>query len=155
MKTFGYTNHTILPEALEKWPVSLFGRVLPRHLQIVFEINRRFLEEISRRWPGDTERLRRMSLFEEDGEKKLRMSHLAIVGSHSLNGVSSLHTEILRGRLFQEFYELWPERFSNKTNGISPRRWLSVCNPGLSELVSESIGHGWVTDLEWLEKLAP
>ena len=155
VKTFGYTNHTILPEALEAWPVSLFGRVLPRHLQIAFEINRRFLEEVSRRWPGDAERARRMSLFEEDGEKKLRMSHLAIVGSHSLNGVSALHTEILKDRLFRDFFELWPERFHNKTNGISPRRWLSVCNPSLSDLISEYIGHGWITDLEWLEKLVP
>jgi starch phosphorylase len=155
VRTFGYTNHTILPEALEMWPVSLFGRVLPRHLQIAYEINRRFLEEISRRWPEDPERARRMSLFEEEGEKKLRMSHLAIMGSHSLNGVSSFHSEILRRRLFRDFYELWPERFNNKTNGISPRRWLSVCNPSLSELISEYIGHGWVTDLEWLEKLVP
>ena len=129
--------------------------MLPRHLQIAYEINRRFLEEISRRWPEDPERLRRMSLFEEDGEKKLRMSYLAVVGSHSVNGVSALHTEILRTRLFRDFFELWPERFSNKTNGISPRRWLAACNPLLSELISEYIGHGWVTDLEWLEKLVP
>jgi starch phosphorylase len=155
VKTFGYTNHTILPEALEQWPVSLFGRVLPRHLQIAFEINGRFLARVSRRWPGDTERLRRMSLFEEDGEKKLRMSHLAIVGSHSVNGVSRLHTEILKGELFRDFFALWPERFNNKTNGITPRRWLKLCNPRLSELITDHIGDGWVTDLDQLRRLVP
>jgi starch phosphorylase len=155
VKTFGYTNHTILPEALEHWPVSLFGRVLPRHLQIAYEINRRFLALISQRWPGDMERLRRMSLFEEDGEKKLRMSHLAIVGSHSVNGVSGLHTEILKGELFSDFFALWPERFNNKTNGITPRRWLKLCNPGLSELITARIGDGWVTDLDQLNRLVP
>jgi starch phosphorylase len=155
VKTFGYTNHTILPEALEKWPVSLFGRVLPRHLQIAFEINRRHLEAVSLRWPGDEQRLRRMSLFEEEGEKKLRMSHLAVVGSHSLNGVSALHTQILKERLFRDFFELWPRRFNNKTNGITQRRWLKLCNPGLSALITEHIGSGWITDLEQLIKLVP
>jgi starch phosphorylase len=155
VKTFGYTNHTILPEALEKWPVSLFGRVLPRHLQIAFEINRRHLETVSLRWPGDEQRLRRMSLIEEEGEKKLRMSHLAVVGSHSLNGVSALHTQILKENLFKDFFELWPQRFNNKTNGITPRRWLKLCNPGLSALITERIGSGWITDLEQLIKLAP
>ncbi len=155
VKTFGYTNHTILPEALEKWPVGLFGQVLPRHLQIAFEINRRHLEAVSQRWPGDDQRLRRMSLIEEDGEKKLRMSHLAVVGSHSLNGVSALHTQILKENLFKDFFELWPQRFNNKTNGITPRRWLRLCNPGLSALITESIGDGWITDLEQLIKLVP
>ena len=155
VKVFGYTNHTILPEALEKWPLSLFGRVLPRHLQIAFEINRRHLEEVSLRWPGDGERLRRMSLIEEEGEKKLRMSHLAVVGSHSLNGVSALHTRILKESLFKDFFELWPLRFNNKTNGITPRRWLLLCNPGLADLITEHIGSGWITDLEQLIKLAP
>lgn len=155
VKTFGYTNHTILSEALEKWPVSLFGRVLPRHLQIAFEINRRHLETVSLRWPGDEQRLRRMSLIEEEGEKKLRMSHLAVVGSHSLNGVSALHTQILKESLFKDFFELWPRRFNNKTNGITPRRWLKLCNPGLSALITERIGSGWITDLEQLIKLAP
>jgi starch phosphorylase len=122
--TLAYTNHTILPEALEKWPVSLFGRVLPRHMQIVFEINRRFLEEVAARWPGDVERLRRMSLIEEGDEKRVRMAALAIVGSHSVNGVSALHTEILKREIFRDFCEMWPERFNNKTNGITPRRWL-------------------------------
>ncbi len=154
-KTFGYTNHTILPEALEKWPVSLFGRVLPRHLQIALEINRRLLEVVSARWPEDRERLRRMSLTEEEGEERLRMSHLAVVGSHSVNGVSSLHTRILKESLFTDFCELWPERFNNKTNGITPRRWLKLCNPGLSALITERIGGGWITDLEQLVRLAP
>jgi starch phosphorylase len=153
--TLAYTNHTILPEALEKWPVSLFGRVLPRHMQIVFEINRRFLEEVAARWPGDVERLRRMSLIEEGDEKRVRMAALAIVGSHSVNGVSALHTAILKREIFRDFCEMWPERFNNKTNGITPRRWLKLCNPGLSGLVTDSIGDGWVTDLEQLARLAP
>ena len=155
VKTFAYTNHTILPEALEKWPVSLFGYVLPRHLQLVFEINRRFLAQVAERWPGDAERLRRMSLIEEDGEKRVRMAHLAIVGSHSVNGVSALHTRILEGELFRDFYELWPERFNNKTNGITPRRWLKLCNPGLAGLISEAIGEGWIRELDQLERLVP
>jgi starch phosphorylase len=155
VRTFGYTNHTILPEALEQWPVSLFGRVLPRHLQIAYEINSRFLRMVSLQWPGDAERLRRMSLIEEDGEKKLRMAHLAIAGSHSVNGVSGLHTDILKTELFRDFFELWPERFNNKTNGITPRRWLKLCNPGLSELITERIGDGWVTDLDQLSRLVP
>ncbi len=153
--TLAYTNHTILPEALEKWPVSLFGRVLPRHLQIVYEINRRFLDDVAARWPGDCERLRRMSLIEEGEEKRVRMAHLAIVGSHSVNGVSALHSEILTRDIFRDFYQMWPERFSNKTNGITPRRWLRLCNPGLADLICRSIGEGWVTDLEQLRRLAP
>ena len=155
VKTFGYTNHTILPEALEKWPLALFGRVLPRHLQIAFEVNRRLLANVSLRWPGDAERLRRMSLIEEEGEKRLRMSHLALAGSHAVNGVSALHTAILKDNLFRDFFEMWPERFSNKTNGITPRRWLKLCNPGLSELITGRIGDGWITDLERLAKLVP
>ncbi len=155
VKVFGYTNHTILPEALEQWPVSLFERVLPRHLQIAYEINRRFLALAAGRWPGDTERLRRVSLFTEDGEKKLRMSYLAIVGSHSVNGVSRLHTEILKSELFRDFFALWPERFNNKTNGVTPRRWLKLCNPGLAQLITGRIGDGWITDLEQLNRLGP
>ncbi|MGO9411050.1 MAG: glycogen/starch/alpha-glucan phosphorylase [Spirochaetia bacterium] len=155
VKTVGYTNHTVLPEALEKWPLDLFSRVLPRHAQILLEVNRRLLEKVSTRWPGDSERLRRMSLIEEGGEKRVLMSHLSIAGSHSVNGVSALHTDILKNGLFADFFELWPERFNNKTNGISQRRWLMLCNPGLAELLDEWIGHGWDTDLEWLRKLAP
>ena len=133
VKTFGYTNHTILPEALEKWPVSLMEQVLPRHLQIIYEINRRFLDEVSRRYPNDTERLRLMSLIEEGKEKKVCMAHLAIVGSHSVNGVATLHTELLKTQVFKYFFEFYPERFNNKTNGITQRRWLQKCNPGLAE----------------------
>ncbi len=155
VNTFAYTNHTILPEALEKWPVSLFGYLLPRHLQLVFEINRRFLAQVAERWPGDAERLRRMSLIEEGEEKRLRMAHLAIVGSHSVNGVSALHTRILEEELFRDFHELWPERFNNKTNGITPRRWLKLANPGLSGLISEAIGEGWIRDLDQLKRLEP
>ncbi len=153
--SFAYTNHTVLPEALERWPVSLFGYVLPRHLQIVFEINRRFLREVSRRFPGDEERLKRMSIIEEGTEKKVRMAHLAIVGSHSVNGVSSLHTEILKDEVFKDFHQLWPERFNNKTNGITPRRWLKLCNPGLARLISTRIGEDWLTHLERLKSLLP
>jgi glycogen phosphorylase len=153
--TLAYTNHTILPEALEKWPVSLFGRVLPRHLEIVFEINRRFLDKVAARWPGDYDRLRRMSLIEEGDEKRVRMAHLAIVGSHSVNGVSALHSAILRDQLFRDFYEMWPERFNNKTNGITPRRWLRLCNPALAGTISRRIGDGWVTDLDELQRLVP
>jgi starch phosphorylase len=152
---FGYTNHTVLPEALERWPVSLFGYVLPRHLQIVFEINRRFLEEVAARWPGESERLKRMSIVEEGADKKVRMAHLAIVGSHAVNGVSGLHTDILKKELFRDFNELWPERFCNKTNGITPRRWLRLCNPQLAALISEHIGEAWVTDLDELRRLEP
>ena len=155
INTFGYTNHTILPEALEKWPISLIERVLPRHLQIIYEINRRFLEEVARRYPNDDERLRRMSLIEEGGKKKLRMAHLAIVGSHSTNGVAELHTEILKSQIFRDFFEFYPNRFNNKTNGITPRRWLKKCNPKLSKLISEHIGDGWLKDLNELKELIP
>ncbi len=152
-KTFGYTNHTILPEALEKWSISLIKHVLPRHLQIIYEINRRFLEEVARRYPNDGERLCRMSLIEEGGKKELRMAHLAIVGSHSTNGVAELHTELLRSQVFKDFFEFYPNRFNNKTNGITPRRWLKKCNPELSKLISGQIGDGWLKDLNELKKL--
>jgi starch phosphorylase len=154
-RTFAYTNHTVLPEALEQWPVTLLERVLPRILMIVYEINRRFLEEVERRFPRDAERLERMSLIEETAEKKLRMAHLAIVGSHSINGVSSLHTRILKQELFRDFFELYPERFNNKTNGITQRRWLLLCNPPLSQLISNRLGDDWITDLKVLRGLAP
>ena len=155
VKTFGYTNHTLLPEALEKWLVSLVGRVLPRHLQIIFEINRRFLEQVSKDFPEDIDKIRRVSLFEEGEEKMVRMAHLAIVGSHSVNGVSALHTNLLINNVFKDFYEIFPDRFNNKTNGITPRRWLKKCNPNLSALITSKIGEGWVTDLDKLKKLAP
>ncbi len=154
-RTMAYTNHTLLPEALERWPVSLFQRLLPRLLEIIYEINMRFLAEVSARWPGDNERLARMSLIEEGHEKQVRMAYLAIVGSFSINGVAQLHSDLLQQGLFKDFYELWPHKFNNKTNGVTPRRWLAQCNPELSALISEAIGDTWVTDLAELRKLAP
>lgn len=155
VKTFAYTNHTILPEALEKWPVWFFEHILPRHLQIIYEINDRFMEEVKKRFPGDQARLARMSLVEEHWERKIRMAHLAIVGSHSVNGVAALHSEILKNDVFRDFYEMYPERFNNKTNGITQRRWLKKANPGLSGLISEHVGNRWTTDLFELKKLQP
>ena len=152
-RTFAYTNHTILPEALEKWPVSMLENILPRHLQIIYDINDQFLKEAAARFPGDNDRLRRLSIVGEDGEKHIRMAHLAIVGSHSINGVSVLHSEILKKSLFRDFFDLWPERFNNKTNGITQRRWLKYANPWLSDLISSTIGDEWVTNLDELRKL--
>ncbi len=154
-RTFGYTNHTIMPEALETWPVSLMERLLPRHMQIIFEINRRFLETLPRSTPADPDKLRRMSIIQEQPEKAVRMAHLCIVGSHSVNGVAAIHTEILKESLFAEFYALWPERFNNKTNGITQRRWLKLCNPGLAALITEHIGEKWISDLDELTRLVP
>ncbi|MEW5722290.1 MAG: glycogen/starch/alpha-glucan phosphorylase [Thermodesulfobacteriota bacterium] len=154
-KSFGYTNHTVMPEALETWPVEIMGSVLPRHLEIIFEINRRFLEDVSARWPGDVERLRRMSIIQETPEKRVRMAHLAIVGSHSVNGVAAVHTEILKARVFPDFLEMFPGRFNNKTNGITPRRWLLQANPRLAELITEKVGPAWAADLTRLNELAP
>jgi starch phosphorylase len=153
--TFGYTNHTLLPEALEKWPLQLFAESLPRHLEIIYEINRRFLEEVSARFPGDKDRVRRMSLIGEDGGKNLRMAHLATVGSHAVNGVAALHSELLKDSVLKDFYELWPERFSNKTNGVTPRRFLALANPGLRELLDRTVGDGWLKDLGHLRGLEP
>ena len=153
--TFGYTNHTLLPEALERWPVALLDYVLPRHLQIIYEINRRFLDEVAARYPGDQGRLRRLSLIEEEPRKQVRMAHLAIVGSHSVNGVSALHTELIQSSLVPDFAQLWPERFNNKTNGVTPRRWLLGANPQLSELISGVIGRGWISQLEQLRAWEP
>ncbi len=152
---FGYTNHTLMPEALEKWPLDLFGKLLPRHLEIIYEINHRFLQDITRRFPGDIDRMRRMSIIEEGRQKFVRMAHLATVGSHSVNGVSELHTELLRSRLFSDFAQLYPDRFNAKTNGITPRRWLLSCNPGLAALIGSRIGTGWPADLDQLRRLAP
>lgn len=152
-KVFGYTNHTILPEALEQWPVWFFEQILPRHLQIVYDINDRFIKDIQARFPEDPERIARMSIVEEHWERKIRMAHLAIVGSHSVNGVAALHTEILKNELFRDFYEMYPERFNNKTNGITQRRWLKMSNPQLSRLIDEYIGDAWTRDLYELEKL--
>ena len=152
-KTFAYTNHTILPEALEQWPVWFFEQILPRHLQIIYDINERFMSDIKARFPNEPQRLSRMSIVEEHWERKIRMAHLAIVGSHSVNGVAALHSEILKHELFRDFYEMYPERFNNKTNGITQRRWLKMANPALSALIDEYIGDGWTRDLYELEKL--
>jgi starch phosphorylase len=151
--TCGYTNHTLLAEALEKWSVSLFERLLPRHLQIIYEINRRFLRQVSIKFPGDNERLSRMSLIEEGTEKRVRMAYLAVVGSHAVNGVAALHTRLLKETVLSDFAEFYPERFSNKTNGVTPRRWLRQCNPRLSALITELLGAGWETNLDRLEGL--
>ena len=153
--TFAYTNHTVLPEALEKWPEDLFGRVLPRHLQIIYLINYYFMQDVALRYPGDADRLTRMSIFQEENVKRIRMANLAVIGSHSVNGVSALHTDILKQRLFRDFHEFWPEKISNKTNGITQRRWLLSCNPGLSNLISSRIGDSWVTSLDELQRLIP
>jgi starch phosphorylase len=153
--SFGYTNHTLLPEALETWPLEMFAESLPRHLEIIYEINRRFLDEVRARFPGDEERVRRMSLIGEDGGKSVRMAHLATVGSHAVNGVAALHSELLTASVLKDFYEMWPERFSNKTNGVTPRRFLALANPGLRELLDDTIGDGWLVDLERLRDLEP
>lgn len=149
----GYTNHTILPEALEKWSVSLMERLLPRHLQIIYEINGRFLKQVAAMWPGDIGRLRRMSMIDEQGDRSVRMANLAIIGSSAVNGVATLHTEILKQSLFRDFYDLYPTHFSNKTNGITQRRWLLKANPRLAALVTEAIGPHWITELDALRGL--
>jgi starch phosphorylase len=155
VRTLAYTNHTLLPEALEKWPVDIFERLLPRHLEVIYEINRRFLDRVRKKFPADDERVRRMSLIEEDGSRKVRMAHLAIVGSHSTNGVAEIHSRLLRTHLVKDFAEMYPERFNNKTNGVTPRRWLLMCNPYLSELITKTIGDAWPADLDHLTKLKP
>ncbi|MGB6200063.1 MAG: glycogen/starch/alpha-glucan phosphorylase [Candidatus Acidiferrales bacterium] len=152
-KSISYTNHTLLPEALERWPVSMFGRLLPRHLEIIYDINNRFLEEVRTRFPGDAARLARLSLIDESSEHHVRMAHVACVGSHDINGVAGLHTELLKEEVLSDFNALWPGKFSNKTNGVTPRRWIALSNPRLSELISEAIGEGWVTDLDQLRRL--
>jgi len=155
VKTFGYTNHTLLPEALERWGVALFERVLPRHLQIIYEINARLLKSVAAMWPGDAAKLRECSLIEEGPHKMVRMANLAVVGSHAVNGVAALHTELLRRDLFPQFDALYPGKFQNKTNGITPRRWLAQCNPGLSALITRTLGSAvcWERDLDLLRGL--
>ena len=154
-RTMAYTNHTLLPEALERWSVPLFRDLLPRLLDIIYEINALFLAEVARVWPGDNEKLSRLSIIEEGPCPMVRMAYLAIVGSHSVNGVAELHSKLLREDLFRDFYELWPERFNNKTNGVTQRRWLAACNPSLNRLITEQIGDGWIAELDQLEGLAP
>ncbi|HBA86577.1 MAG TPA: glycogen phosphorylase [Geobacter sp.] len=154
-RTMAYTNHTLLPEALEKWPLSLFRQLLPRILDIILEINARFLSEVSSRWPGDGEKLRNMSIIEEGPVPMVRMAYLAIVGSFSVNGVAALHSQLLAQGLFRDFFELWPEKFNNKTNGVTPRRWLAKCNTGLTRLISSKIGDGFVAELGRIREIAP
>ena len=154
-QTLAYTNHTLLPEALEQWPLEMFRLLLPRHLEIIFEVNRRFLDQVRARFPTDEARVARMSLIDESGERHVRMAHLAILGSHSTNGVSEIHTDLLRTHTVKDFAEMFPERFNNKTNGVTPRRWLRVANPVLSRTISQAIGDGWITNLQELGKLRP
>ncbi len=152
--TMAYTNHTLLPEALETWPVSMFRRLLPRLLDIIYEINARFIAEVCQRWPGDNDRIARMSLVQEGSEPMIRMAYLAIVGSFSVNGVAELHSRLLREGLFRDFAEMWPQKFNNKTNGVTQRRWLAACNPELRKLITSRIGEDWVVNLDELENLA-
>ena len=151
--TMAYTNHTLLPEALERWPVKMFEKLLPRLLDIIYEINARHLAQVAERWPGDAGRLARLSIIEEGAEPQVRMAYLAIVGSFSVNGVAALHSRLLVEGLFQDFYQLWPEKFNNKTNGVTQRRWMAHCNPGLRSLIDDTIGKAWINDLDQLRKL--
>ena len=151
--TMAYTNHTLLPEALEKWPVYLFETMLPRHLEIIYEINRRFLDGVRLRYPGDEDRVRRMSIIDEAGERHVRMAHLACVGSHAVNGVAELHSKLVKAHVMHDFYELWPEKFTNVTNGVTPRRWMVLSNPDLAKLISSKIGEGWITNLHQLKEI--
>jgi starch phosphorylase len=153
--TMGYTNHTLLPEALETWPLPMFEQFLPRHLEIIYEINRHFIDEVRARFPGDDARVRRMSIIGEDGAKSIRMAHLATIGSHAVNGVAAMHSELVKTTILKDFYELWPERFSNKTNGVTPRRFMGLSNPGLRKLLDDTIGEGWMVDLQKLRALEP
>ena len=155
IRTFAYTNHTLMPEALEKWGVSLFRKVLPRHLQIIFEINKNFLDDVEKKWPGDMGKKQALSLIEEGGEQMVRMGHLSVVGSHSVNGVAAIHSNLIKTHLFPDFHALWPKKINNKTNGITPRRWLLGCNPRLADLITRNIGHGWERDLDRLRQLEP
>jgi starch phosphorylase len=151
--TFAYTNHTLLPEALEHWPIAVFAKILPRHLEIIYEINARFLDEVRIRFFGDEARIARMSLIDENGGRYVRMAHLACVGSHAVNGVADLHSQLVKACLLKDFHDLWPEKFSNKTNGVTPRRWLALTNQRLAGLICEAIGSGWIKDLEQLREL--
>ncbi|MBI5686559.1 MAG: glycogen/starch/alpha-glucan phosphorylase [Verrucomicrobia bacterium] len=154
-RVFAYTNHTLMSEALEKWPLQLFASVLPRHLEIIYEINRRFLDEVRVKFPGDDGKVQRLSLIDEDGEKHIRMANLACVGSHAINGVAALHTKLLKETVLRDFHDLWPEKFSNKTNGVTPRRFMALANPGLAALITSRIGDGWLKNLDELRKLEP
>jgi starch phosphorylase len=155
-KTFAYTNHTLLPEALERWPITLLESLLPRHLEIIYQINHDFMQKVAAKYPGDFDRMRRMSVVEEAdqfGEKRINMAHLCIIGSHAINGVAALHSKLLVESTFKDFYEFYPDKFQNKTNGITPRRWLLLCNPSLADLISEKIGEDWINNLDLLKEL--
>ncbi|CAI2735330.1 unnamed protein product [Schistosoma spindalis] len=154
-RTFAYTNHTILPEALERWPVTLLEHILPRHLEIIYQINAEFLDIVRAKWPNDDDRIRRMSLVEEEGEKRINMAYLCIVGSHTVNGVAAIHSHLLKTQTFKDFAELWPNKFQNKTNGITPRRWLLLCNPNLSDLIMEGMNgsESWIVNLNEIAQL--
>ncbi|KFQ08103.1 Glycogen phosphorylase, brain form, partial [Haliaeetus albicilla] len=152
-QTCAYTNHTVLPEALERWPVSMFEKLLPRHLEIIYALNQMHLDRVAALYPGDIDRLRRMSVIEEGDCKRINMAHLCVIGSHAVNGVARIHSDIVKNSVFKDFYELEPEKFQNKTNGITPRRWLLLCNPGLADVIAEKIGEGFITDLSQLKKL--
>jgi starch phosphorylase len=152
-RSVAYTNHTLLPEALEKWDLNLFGSLLPRHLELIYEINRRFLQQVRLRYPGNEAIQRKLSIIDEDGGKSIRMAHLATIGAHHVNGVAALHSDLVREQLMPEFAELWPEKFTNVTNGVTPRRWVALSNPGLSSLLDEHVGPDWVTNMELLRKL--
>merc|ERR1712142_1455394 len=148
-----YTNHTILPEALERWPVSMVAELLPRHLEIIYHINHLHMEKVKEKYGEDSEKLRQLSCVEEDGEKRINMAHLAIIGSHAVNGVAAIHSEIIKRDLFKDFAEMFPEKFQNKTNGITPRRWLLLCNPTLADVIAEKIGEEWTVHLDQLAQL--
>ena len=152
-KTFAYTNHTLLPEALEKWPLGLFGQLLPRHLEIIYEINARFLDEVRSKFNADDATLARLSLIDESGERYVRMANLATVGSHHVNGVAQLHSDLLRQTVMRDFAEIWPEKFCNITNGVTPRRFVALSNPPLTRLITSRIGDGWLQDLYRLREL--
>ncbi|HPA15609.1 MAG TPA: glycogen/starch/alpha-glucan phosphorylase, partial [Desulfobacterales bacterium] len=154
-RTFSYTNHTLLPEASEKWPITLFGSLLPRHLEIIYEINYRFLDQIRLKYPGDVDIIRRMSIIDETHPRSIRMAHLACIGSHTINGVAEMHTRLLKEQTLADFDRLWPEKIINITNGVTPRRWIRVSNPRLSRLITDAIGEKWITDLNELRKLEP
>jgi starch phosphorylase len=154
-RTFAYTNHTLMSEALETWPVKLFERVLPRHLQIIYDINHRFLRDVMHHYPGDPALWQRMSLIDESAGRRIRMAHLAIVGSHKVNGVAAIHTRLMKETIFADFHRLWPDKIVNMTNGVTPRRWLNQANPALSALITSHIGKGWLKDLDQLRQLTP
>lgn len=154
-RIFAYTNHTLMPEALETWPVDMFERVLPRHLEIIYTINHQFMQMVNHQFPGDTELLKRVSIIDESHGRRVRMAHLAVVGSHTVNGVAAIHSELLKTTLFADFHRIFPNKIINVTNGITPRRWLNQCNPGLTELIKSRIGDGFVRDLDQLKKLIP